>query len=147
MSKVDKKPRNTKQLQVVWAAIKDDNSHPTADQVYDKVRESLPNVSLGTVYRNLQKLVANEKLRVLMLDGRSISILSSSAISISSVKSAAGYSMSWSTRRTRLGRLDYRTEDSRSRPIKPLSMAPASIARGRQMSFQYNVRGSFTLLN
>ena len=67
MSKVDKKPRNTKQLQVVWEAIKDDDSHPTADQVYDKVRESLPNVSLGTVYRNLQKLVANEKLHVLML--------------------------------------------------------------------------------
>ena len=71
MSKVDKKPRNTKQLQVVWEAIKDDDSHPTADQVYDKVRESLPNVSLGTVYRNLQKLVADEKLQVLML-GRDI---------------------------------------------------------------------------
>jgi Fur family peroxide stress response transcriptional regulator len=37
------------------------------DQVYDKVRERLPNVSLGTVYRNLQKLVADEKLQVLML--------------------------------------------------------------------------------
>jgi Fur family peroxide stress response transcriptional regulator len=70
MSKVDKKPRNTKQLEVVWEAIKDDGSHPTADQVYDKVRERLPNVSLGTVYRNLQKLVADERLRVLML-GRS----------------------------------------------------------------------------
>jgi Fur family peroxide stress response transcriptional regulator len=67
MSKVAKKPRNTKQLQVVWDAIKGDNSHPTADQVYDKVRERLPNVSLGTVYRNLQKLVADEKLQVLML--------------------------------------------------------------------------------
>jgi Fur family transcriptional regulator, peroxide stress response regulator len=67
MSKVDKKPRNTKQLEVVWEAIKNDSSHPTADLVYDKVREHLPNVSLGTVYRNLQKLVANEKLKVLML--------------------------------------------------------------------------------
>ena len=61
MSKVDKKPRNTKQLQVVWEAIKDDDSHPTADQVYDKVRESLPNVSLGTVYRNLQKISRRRK--------------------------------------------------------------------------------------
>jgi Fur family peroxide stress response transcriptional regulator len=67
MSKVAKKPRNTKQLQVVWDAIKGDNSHPTADQVYDNVCERLPNVSLGTVYRNLQKLVADEKLQVLML--------------------------------------------------------------------------------
>lgn len=61
MSKVDRKRRNTRQLQVV------DNSHPTADQVYSKVRKRLPTVSLGTVYRNLQKLVADEKLQVLML--------------------------------------------------------------------------------
>ena len=70
MPKVDKKARNTKQLEVVWNAIKDETSHPTADQVYDKVRKYLPNVSLGTIYRNLQKLVADEKLQVLML-GRS----------------------------------------------------------------------------
>jgi Fur family transcriptional regulator, peroxide stress response regulator len=63
MSKVNKKPRNTKQLEVVWDAVKDDSSHPTADQVYDKVRQRLPNVSLGTVYRNLQKLVAEENSR------------------------------------------------------------------------------------
>ena len=30
--------------------------HPTASQVYDAVRKSLPNVSLGTVYRNLNAL-------------------------------------------------------------------------------------------
>jgi Fur family transcriptional regulator, peroxide stress response regulator len=60
-----KKSRNTKQLEVIWAAIKDDNSHPTADQVYEKVRKKIPNVSLGTVYRNLQKLVVDEKLQVL----------------------------------------------------------------------------------
>ena len=67
MTKVNQKPRNTKQLEVVWEAVKDDSSHPTADQVYNKVRQRLPNVSLGTVYRNLQKLVAGEKLQVLML--------------------------------------------------------------------------------
>jgi len=70
MSKIEKTLRNTKQLEVIWEAIKDDTSHPTADQVYARVRERFPNVSLGTVYRNLQKLVADEKLQVLML-GRS----------------------------------------------------------------------------
>lgn len=70
MSKVEKKARHTKQLEVIWEAIKDDTSHPTADQIYEKVRKRVPNISLGTVYRNLQKLVADEKLRVLML-GRS----------------------------------------------------------------------------
>jgi Fur family peroxide stress response transcriptional regulator len=67
MSRLEKKPRNTKQLEVIWEAIKDDSSHPTADQVYARVRERFPNVSLGTVYRNLQKLVADEKLQVLMI--------------------------------------------------------------------------------
>lgn len=70
MPKLEKRARNTKQLEVIWDAIKDDTSHPTADQVYARVRERFPNVSLGTVYRNLQKLVADEKLQVLML-GRS----------------------------------------------------------------------------
>ena len=30
--------------------------HPTADMVYSSIREEYPNVSLGTVYRNLQLL-------------------------------------------------------------------------------------------
>jgi Fur family transcriptional regulator, peroxide stress response regulator len=67
---VDRARRNTKQLEVIWETIKNDTSHPTADQVYAKVRENLPNVSLGTVYRNLQKLVSDGKLQVLTL-GRS----------------------------------------------------------------------------
>lgn len=33
------------------------NSHPTADTVYMGVREEFPNISLGTVYRNLNLLV------------------------------------------------------------------------------------------
>ena len=65
-----KNQRNTRQLELVWDAVKDEKSHPTADQVYDKVRKKIPHISLGTVYRNLQKLVADEKLQVLMV-GRS----------------------------------------------------------------------------
>jgi Fe2+ or Zn2+ uptake regulation protein len=55
--------RNTRQLEVVWDAVKNDKSHPTADQIYYKVRKRLPNI-------NLQKLVAEEKLQILIL-GRS----------------------------------------------------------------------------
>lgn len=65
-----KHQRNTRQLEVIWDAVKDETSHPTADQVYDKVRKKISHISLGTVYRNLQKLVADEKLQVLMV-GRS----------------------------------------------------------------------------
>jgi Fe2+ or Zn2+ uptake regulation protein len=59
--------RNTKQLDLIWSAIKNDRCHPTADQVYDRVRRRLPRISLGTVYRNLQKLVADARLQVLMV--------------------------------------------------------------------------------
>lgn len=65
-----KQRRNTRQLEVVWNAVKSETRHPTADQIYEKVRKKVPNISLGTVYRNLQKLVAEEKLKVLTL-GRS----------------------------------------------------------------------------
>jgi len=70
MASTQTSARNTRQLAMVWQAIKDDKSHPTADQVYERVRRKLPSISLGTVYRNLQKLVALKKLQVLML-GRS----------------------------------------------------------------------------
>ena len=66
MSKAKKLPRTTKQLEVIWHVLKDDQSHPTADQIYNRVRKKLPSISLGTVYRNLQKLVADGRLQVLM---------------------------------------------------------------------------------
>lgn len=70
MPSARKQARNTKQLEVIWAAIKDDKSHPTADQIYDRVRKLIPKISLGTVYRNLQKLVAHDRLQIVM-HGRS----------------------------------------------------------------------------
>jgi len=60
--------RYTRQLAVVWDAVKNETSHPTADQIYETVREKLPNISLGTVYRNLQKLVADGNLQVVNID-------------------------------------------------------------------------------
>lgn len=66
MAKARRQARNTKQLQIIWDTVKDDKSHPTADQIYDRVRKQLPSISLGTVYRNLQKLVYDKRLQVLM---------------------------------------------------------------------------------
>lgn len=36
--------------------------HPTAQQLHDAVREVLPDLSLGTVYRNLHQLVSSGDL-------------------------------------------------------------------------------------
>ena len=46
--------RMTRQRQVIIDELRSVTSHPTADDVYDMVRRRLPNVSLGTVYRNLE---------------------------------------------------------------------------------------------
>lgn len=38
--------------------LKSTDSHPTADWIYEKGRKEMPNISLGTVYRNLNMLKA-----------------------------------------------------------------------------------------
>jgi Fe2+ or Zn2+ uptake regulation protein len=51
------KARWTKQLKVIVDIVYASDCAITADQAYLKAKERLPNVSLGTVYRNLNKLV------------------------------------------------------------------------------------------
>ncbi len=46
----------SKQRAETLAAVKELGNHPTAAAVYEKVREKIPNISLGTVYRNLSAL-------------------------------------------------------------------------------------------
>jgi Fur family peroxide stress response transcriptional regulator len=48
--------RMTKQKRVILEVLKNTKSHPTADWVYDKVKKKIPNISLGTIYRNLNIL-------------------------------------------------------------------------------------------
>ncbi len=44
--------------------------HPTADMVYISIREEFPNISLGTVYRNLNLLVElGEAIKIISKDG------------------------------------------------------------------------------
>jgi len=44
-------------------------SHPTAVEVYELVRHRLPKISLGTVYRNLERLAAAGKIQKLAIGG------------------------------------------------------------------------------
>ncbi len=48
--------RYSSRREAVLAAVQSTRSHPDAEWVYERVRQSLPNVSLGTVYRNLKSL-------------------------------------------------------------------------------------------
>ncbi len=48
--------RGSKQRDTVLEAVKEGATHPTAADVYDRARLKIPNISLGTVYRNLDVL-------------------------------------------------------------------------------------------
>ncbi len=66
----DVRKRATRQLATVYDALQGDHSHPNADEIYHRVRKKLPHISLGTVYRNLQRLVEEGKIRVFLLGER-----------------------------------------------------------------------------
>lgn len=46
----------SKQREEIKAYLSTRKDHPTADQVYTAMRTKIPNISLGTVYRNLNLL-------------------------------------------------------------------------------------------
>jgi len=64
------KPRQTRQLGAVYDVVHAAHDHPTAEEVHARVRRRMPRVSLGTVYRNLQKLATQQRLRVVHLADR-----------------------------------------------------------------------------
>ena len=48
--------RLTNQRQVILEELRKVTTHPTASELYDMVRQRLPRIGLGTVYRNLELL-------------------------------------------------------------------------------------------
>ena len=62
--------RRTCQLSAVADVVNAAHDHPSAEEVHRRVRRKLPRVSLGTVYRNLQKLAAQQQIRVVQLADR-----------------------------------------------------------------------------
>jgi len=59
----------TRQRRVILEELRSMHSHPTADELYERVRARLPNISLGTVYRNLDKLTGSGIIRRLDYPG------------------------------------------------------------------------------
>ncbi|MFO7728027.1 MAG: transcriptional repressor [Desulfonatronovibrio sp.] len=55
--------RLTRQRKIILEKLRQTQSHPTAVEVYDEVRKCLPNISLGTVYRNLDVLSKTGTIR------------------------------------------------------------------------------------
>jgi Fur family peroxide stress response transcriptional regulator len=61
--------RKTKQKEAILEVLRGTNSHPTADWIYNEVRKEIPNISLGTVYRNLRLLCESGEISELDLCG------------------------------------------------------------------------------
>lgn len=55
--------RNTKQKNLVLEIINNSYNHLSTNEVYNVCRNTIPNISLGTVYRNLNYLVENNLIK------------------------------------------------------------------------------------
>lgn len=60
------KSRYSKQREIIYNVLKNDTTHPNVDTIYMNVKKIIPDISLGTVYRNLN-LMANQQ-KILRLD-------------------------------------------------------------------------------
>ena len=61
--------RRTRQKDAILSVLRSTTSHPTADWIYEQVRHEIPNISLGTVYRNLRLLKQEGEILELDLAG------------------------------------------------------------------------------
>jgi Fur family peroxide stress response transcriptional regulator len=55
--------RSTPQREVIYSVLLKKRDHPTADEVYARVRSELPTISLATVYNCLETLVQCDLVR------------------------------------------------------------------------------------
>ena len=62
---VEKQKRMTRQKQVVYSILCSTDSHPTAEWIYEEAKKQVPDISLGTIYRNLQLMLGEGKAREL----------------------------------------------------------------------------------
>jgi len=65
-----KTPRKTKQKEAILKFLRNNKSHPTADEIFKHVRKEIPNISFGTVYRNLRMLKESGEVRELDISGK-----------------------------------------------------------------------------
>ena len=60
--------RTSRKRDAVFQAVKMSHSHPTAQDIWDQLRPEIPDLSLGTVYRNLSEFAEAGLIR--RLDGQ-----------------------------------------------------------------------------
>lgn len=61
--------RMTRQRKVILEELRATDQHPSADDLHGRVKQKLPRISLGTVYRNLEILTQLGKIQTIALAG------------------------------------------------------------------------------
>ncbi|MBC8216079.1 MAG: transcriptional repressor [Candidatus Marinimicrobia bacterium] len=61
--------RHSTQRNTILNILRSTRSHPTADWIYNEARKELPNISLGTIYRNLNQLATHKMILTIPIDG------------------------------------------------------------------------------
>lgn len=61
--------KHSRQREAIKEFLMTQTTHPTADIIYDNIKQIYPNISLGTVYRNLSLLTELGEIRKLSCFG------------------------------------------------------------------------------
>lgn len=64
--------RKSIQRDLILNIINNSKEHLTVDEVYLLAKKDIPNISLGTVYRNINQLFQNKMIRKIELDSKII---------------------------------------------------------------------------
>lgn len=59
----------SKQREALFDLLCSTRTHPTASWLYEQLRKDFPHLSQGTVYRNLNILVEQKRIKVINIDG------------------------------------------------------------------------------
>ena len=57
----------TFQRQVIYEAVVDSRQHPTPELIYEQVRQRIPSISLGTIYKNVKTFLDSGVLKEVTL--------------------------------------------------------------------------------
>jgi Fe2+ or Zn2+ uptake regulation protein len=67
---MEAKLRMTHQREIILEELRRSVSHPTADELFERIKKKLPRISLATVYRNLEILSEAGVIKKLEISGR-----------------------------------------------------------------------------
>ena len=60
----------TKQKLIISQIVENSCGHPTAEEIYLEAKKFLPSIAVGTVYRNLNRMVADGEIRRISIPGK-----------------------------------------------------------------------------